>query len=177
MRKLFLILVLTLSASCNSIKIAEKKDNDALNRVETNIKLLSSAYARGQKLWPCVNDSVTINHTDTVITQTIKTEIRKDTVNKRDTIINTIEKTFHVRDSIRTVVKDQQGISALNDSLNNYRLRLATISGSLQESRITAQTLNNKLARKNTELYILLGLLIVTGGAFAYFRFMPKINL
>lgn len=175
MRKLLLILVLILLASCNSIKIAQKKDNDALNRVETNIKLLSSAYARGQKLWPCVNDSVTISKTDTVITETVRKEIKRDTVNNRDTLFNYIIKTIHVRDSIRTVVKDQQGIAALNDSLNNYRLQVATVSGSLQESRSTAQTLNNKLARLKTELYILLVLLIITGGAFAYFRFMPKI--
>ena len=173
MKKYLLIFVFIIS--CNSEKIALRKDAAALNRVETNVKLLTSAYVRALKLYPCVNDSITINKTDTFITQTVRTEIRKDTINKKDTIVNFIEKTFHVRDSIRTVVKDQQGLNALNDSLIDYRLRLAVSNGSLQESRVTAQELNNKIAKTKTALYVLLVAFFLSLAAFAYFKFIPKI--
>lgn len=182
MRKIYFIFFIGLLISCNSEKAAQRKDAAALNRVETNIKLLTSAYARALKLYPCVNDSVTINKTDTIVTKTIKTEIKRDTINKRDTVINTIEKIFHIRDSSRTIVKDQQGINALNDSVAAYRLQLANLSGSLIESRNIIEQdkkivkeLNDKIATGKTGLFIVVFLFIVATAAAAYLKFFVKI--
>jgi hypothetical protein len=175
MKKIFIILIFILFVSCNVEKKNERADAAALNRVETNIKLLTAAYVRALLLYPCVNDSVTIIKKDTIVTQTINTVIKKDTINHRDTVINTILKTFHYRDSIRTVVKDQEGIKALTDSLNNYKLQLANISGSLIESRNSNKELNSKIVKAKTDFYILLVVLILAAAALVYIKFIPKV--
>lgn len=126
----FVFMVITM-ASCNPTKIAAKKDAQALDRVEGSLPLLSTAFAKGLELWPCVNDTVKSVRSDTVVTTQTFTDTVRSEFTQRDTLVTYQVRTVRIKDTILAYIKDGRVEKMLIDSLDAEHLRNAVQKGTI----------------------------------------------
>jgi len=160
---LLLLWVLLSAVGCATIEAA--KDRKAVGRVLSSDALTAAV---GKRLPPCANDTVISMVRDTVYWLETDTayEVYADTVYATVTNTQTIERTY----TNTNVVLDKAAIAAQVDSTNKYKGIAIKVSEQYNATLAKADAATSKGRTLLVWLILALVLLIVSNGAWIYFK-------
>lgn len=164
--RILIPITLLLIISCST----EKKNQQAVKRVEANVDLLNQVGEVYRKLAPCANDTVTAwVHDSTTVTNTI-VKTKTDTFTKDGTkYIFRLDTAFFEKTRYQTqtkIVVDREKENRLTDSLNSQKVQLSYYKGrnaELNEDKAA-------LKKSNTKLWWLVIAVVVAGVLSHVFR-------
>ena len=192
-KALFILIVILLG--CNTEKRAARREEKSWDVYSTSPRLIQRSVPLVSALYPCIvkneivrNDTTFLYHVDTVIKK-VAYEVYKDKV--LDTVIGEISiyadstgitvkylgKEKIITKTKETVKIDQSEVNRLNDSLNNSKVKEATLKGQILQIEKRVNQEIDETNKYKTYFFVYVAFTLVVVGAFLYIKFKTKVPI